>query len=191
VILLIAAAAAGLLVAVPRLWSSTSGAAVAVPYRTASLPAGISVTSSERAAPTDPFAGTPAAKYATGAAGLTLPKPSAVKGFSRIQVDKDLKQGKRAMIAGRLDPRMLTGHQASLLLTMLAPNVRTTIQQWFKTAGFSGVATWIDPAARLENTGRPQAHRHRGPERDPRTRPHPRHRRRLPPEALKSGNVDR
>src|SRR5512138_1566275 len=60
---------AGLLaLAVPRMFSARqTGAAGA--YPTASVPSGISATSTRSAAPTSPFDGTPAAGYPKGAAG--------------------------------------------------------------------------------------------------------------------------
>jgi hypothetical protein len=121
-----------------------------VAYPTASAPDGITVTTSESAAPTDPFAGTPAAVYPKGAAGITMPTAKAVTGFTAAQVDAALNQVRKALIAGRLDDMMLAGHNPSRLIALLAPNQRGPAAKWFNEATFSGVATWIDPAVKLD-----------------------------------------
>lgn len=147
---------AGLLaLAVPRMFSaphagSTTG------YPTASVPSGIGATSTRSAAPTDPFAGTPAATYPKGAAGITLPRVAAVTGFTAAQVGADLKQVRAAMIAGRLDDTMLTGHDPARLIAMLAPDQRAEATKWFQETSFTRVATWIDPAVRLDPGEQPR-----------------------------------
>jgi len=98
----------------------------------------------------DPFAGTPAENYPSGAAGITLPAAAAVDGFSAAQVGAALDQVRRAMIAGRLDDRMLTGHDPSRLIALLAPNQRGPVGAAFRSAKFAGYATWIDPAVPLD-----------------------------------------
>jgi hypothetical protein len=141
---------AGLLaLAVPRMFAAEPGAADDT-YPKAGVPSGITVTTSESATPTDPFAGTPAARYPKGAAGITLPKAAAVTGFTAAEVDKALKQVRKALIAGRLDDMMLTGHDPSRLIALLAPGQRKPAAGWFDNRKFSGVATWIDPSVRLD-----------------------------------------
>ncbi|MFI5892950.1 hypothetical protein ACIA5D_22845 [Actinoplanes sp. NPDC051513] len=144
-----------LALAVPRMFSAEPGAADTA-YPKASVPSGITVTTSESATPTDPFAGTPAASYPKGAAGITLPKATAVTGFTAAEVDKSLKQVRKALIAGRLDDMMLTGHDPSRLIALLAPNQRGQVAGWFKNAKFSGVATWIDPSVKLDPREQPR-----------------------------------
>ena len=141
--------------AVPRMFSSGSGDDP-VAYPTATVPSGITVTTSESAAPTDPFAGTPAANYPRGAAGITMPKPAAVPGFTAAQVGAALQQVRKALIAGRLDDMMLTGHNPSRLLALLAPNQRGPVAKWFQGTTFTGVATWIDPAVKLDPGEQPR-----------------------------------
>ena len=140
-----------LAVAVPtvRSWLPSGGSAPAA-YATQSVPTGISATSSQSAAPTDPFAGTPAAGYPKGTAGITLPKAKAVAGFSAAQVSSALQQVRKALVAGRLDKSMLVDHRPTGLLNLLSPNSRDEIEKWFGNAKFESVATWIDPAVRLD-----------------------------------------
>jgi hypothetical protein len=127
-----------------------------VAYPTESVPSGISVTSSQSAAPTDPFAGTPAAAYAKGQAGITLPKAKAVTGFSAAQVGAALQQVRKALVAGRLDHDMLVDHRPTGFLNLLSPNSRDDIEKWFGSAKFQSLATWIDPAVRLDPREQPR-----------------------------------
>jgi len=140
---------------VPRLFAAKS-AVTSPAYSKAVVPSGITVTTTLSATPTDPFAGTPAAAFPTGAAGITLPKPLAVPGFGPQQVDAGLQQVRRALIAGRLDDMMLTGHDPVRLIALLAPGQRPTATAWFKNAEFTGIATWIDPAVKLDPREQPR-----------------------------------
>lgn len=125
-------------------------------YPTQRAADGVSATTSASAAPTDPFAGTPAAAYPKGEAGITLPAAKAVPGFTAKQVDAALRQVRQAMIAGRLDAGMLTGHDPEPFLTLLAPSQRAAIRKWFTKREFDTVATWIDPAVRLDPREQPR-----------------------------------
>ncbi|MFI6073847.1 hypothetical protein ACIA5C_19965 [Actinoplanes sp. NPDC051343] len=136
---------------VPGLRSAVAGNREASgAYPTESVPSGISVTTTAKAVPTDPFAGSPAAHYPKGAAGITMPAATKVAGFSAAQVGAALKDVRAAMIAGRLDPQMLVGHKPDKFLGLLAPNSRKVIKGWFSGQDLSTVATWIDPAVRLD-----------------------------------------
>jgi hypothetical protein len=149
----VAIAATALIVA--RVWSPASEAAPR-DYPTADVPRGVTATTSQSAAPTDPFAGTPAAGYPKGAAGITLPKATAVTGFTAKQVDAALRKVRRALIAGRLDDTMLTGHDPAELLALLAPNARTPIAEEFKGRTADTFSTRIDPAVRLDPGEQPR-----------------------------------
>jgi len=117
---------------------------------------GVSATTARNGSPTDPFAGTPAASYPKGAAGITLPAAKAVPGFTAEQVDAALKQVRQAMVAGRLDSDMLITHNPNKFLALLAPNQRSGIRKWFTNLTHANVATWIDPAARLDPREQPR-----------------------------------
>jgi hypothetical protein len=150
-VILVAVGAVALAASVPHLRSflpRSSGAAEA--YPTQSVPSGITVTTTESAAAVDPFAGTPAANYPKGVAGITMPAATKVAGFTAAQVGADLKKVRAAMIAGRLDQHMLVGHQPDKFLALLAPNNRKQVQPWFRTDRFDNVATEIDPKVRLD-----------------------------------------
>jgi hypothetical protein len=126
------------------------------PYPTQSTPAGVTVTTSESAASTDPFAGTPAATYPKGAAGITLPPAKAVTGYSAAQVRADLQRVRSALIAARLDHRMLITHDPAKFLGLLSTSSHDDIGPWFKKADFDTLATWISPVARLDGREQPR-----------------------------------
>ncbi|WP_412746276.1 hypothetical protein [Krasilnikovia sp. MM14-A1004] len=149
------AALVGMALVAESLWPSASGS-VSGGYPTAGVPEGVTATTSKSAGPTDPFAGTPAADYPKGASGITLPRATAVPGFTATQVDTALKTVRKALVAGRLDSTMLTGHDPSGLLALLAPNQRDEIGARFKAKTFTTVATWIDPAVRLDAGEQPR-----------------------------------
>ena len=136
--------------------AGSSDDADAAAYPTQSVPGGISATSSASAAPTDPVAGTPAAAYPKGKAGITLPKATAVVGFTAKQVDSALHKVRAALIAGRLDRSMLIDHDPAAYLALIAPNNRAQIAKRFTSADVSTLATWIDPAVRLDPDEEPR-----------------------------------
>lgn len=113
-------------------------------------------TSSARAEAAGPFQGTPAQNYAKGEAGIVLPAVKAVPGAEEAMVKNSLDSVRRALIAGRLDNRMLVGHDPSEFLTTLDPGSRAEIADYFKDDSFSTVATWIDPAVKLDSAEPPR-----------------------------------
>jgi hypothetical protein len=105
-------------------------------------------------APTDPFAGTPAAGYAKGADGIVLPdNPPAVAGFTTDEVTGDLATVKQALVAARLDPRMLVQHDTSTLLGLLASSARPSVTDSFAKNQQFSFATWLGDTTAL--TGDP------------------------------------
>ncbi|GIE86298.1 hypothetical protein [Actinoplanes regularis] len=122
----------------------------------APTPSGITATTATRAETTSPFEGTAAATYPVGEKGITLPPARAVTGFSAAQVKADLELVRKAMVAGRLDPDMTVGHRPDDFLLMLAPSARAQIAKWFEGDTFVSLATWIDPAVRLDPKNEPR-----------------------------------
>lgn len=157
--LAVVVAALVVVAAVPGLRSKIAGAGASASdaaYPVQSVPPGVSVTTTQSAAPTDPFAGTPAALYPKGAAGITLPAATKVAGFSAAQVRADLDDVRAALIAARLDKQMLTGHDPDRYLAMLAPSSRKQIKGWFAGKDRSTAGTWIDPAVHLDPAEQPR-----------------------------------
>jgi hypothetical protein len=158
VLTMIGVATAAVVAVAPSLRSWLAGSTPQA-YPTQSVPDGITVTTSESAGTIDPgdsFADTVAAQYPKGAAGITLPKASAVKGFTAKEVGTALQKVRAALIAGRLDNTMLVEHKPAKFLGMLAPRSRAYIATWFKTDDFSSLATWIAPSARLDPKQQPR-----------------------------------
>jgi hypothetical protein len=107
-------------------------------------------------APAGPFAGTPAAKYPKGAAGSRLPSAKAVLGFSEKQVAADLAKVRTALIAARLNARMIDRHDPSGLVELLAPTSRTFAEKQFGTVDGLSLASWIDPRTPLDPSEQPR-----------------------------------
>ncbi|WP_404192843.1 hypothetical protein [Streptomyces tauricus] len=61
------------------------------------------------ATPDEPFAGSPAARYADGAAGIVLPEAKAVGVFSKAQVEAALEQSKVLLVDANINGRTLLG----------------------------------------------------------------------------------
>jgi hypothetical protein len=92
-----------------------------------------------------PFDNTVAVHYAIGKAGIVVPAAKAVDGLSASYVDAALKV-RGALIAGRLDERMLVRHDTSGFAALLAPFQWT----WARDMRLGAVTTWIDPAVKLD-----------------------------------------
>jgi hypothetical protein len=143
-------------VVVAALWlsrslSSWSGSAAGRAYPTASHPSGVFATSSATADPAGPFAHTPAARWAEGEAGITLPPAAAVTDFTAEEVAAHLAAVKAALVAGRLDHKMLVDHDPSAFLDLLAPEARIDIGQRYRSRDMLGLVTSIDPDAHLDS----------------------------------------
>jgi hypothetical protein len=78
-----------------------------------------------------PFASTPAADWANGAAGITAPEAEAVGGFSAGQVAEATDRVRDALIASRIDTRMLAQHDPAGYLGLLAPDARRQLEPLF------------------------------------------------------------
>src|SRR5262249_30129994 len=143
-------------VIVAGLWSSRSllnwsGSGEARAYPTASHPSGVFATSSATADPAGPFAHTPAARWAEGEAGITVPPSTAVTDFAAEQVAADLATVKAALVAGRLDHKLLVDHDPSAFLDLLAPDDRTELGEQYRSRDMLGLVTSIDPGAHLDS----------------------------------------
>ncbi len=102
-----------------------------------------------RPAALGPFDGTPAASFTAGAAGITMPEPEAVDGWSASQVSKALSMVKQALVAGHLDRRMLVRRQTDAFVALFAKDARSEIRDRFLAGRFSGAAVRVAPTATL------------------------------------------
>jgi hypothetical protein len=95
--------------------------------------------------PGDAFAGTPAAQYPQGAAGIALPKATATGVFTAKQVTGALAGVKKAMIASRLDNQMLVRHNPEPFLGLVAADDKTLLRKDFAANNFKAFATQFAP----------------------------------------------
>lgn len=78
-----------------------------------------------------PFASTPAADWADGAAGIGTPPARAVGDFSAEQVAKALAQVRDILVASRVDRHLLVDHDPTRFLSLLAPDARRQLEPLF------------------------------------------------------------
>jgi hypothetical protein len=77
----------------------------------------------------DIFDGTPVGAYANGADGIVVPDATATKNFSKTKVAADLATVKQALVASRLDPKVLSQHDPSGFLALISPDDRVGVQK--------------------------------------------------------------
>jgi hypothetical protein len=99
--------------------------------------------------PATVFAGTPAAHFANGADGIVLPAALTSGPFPETRVAADLAIVKQALVASRLDPIVLTGHDPSDFITLLAPDDRTAVQKDLDAHHALAYLTEIAPGSTL------------------------------------------
>ncbi|ANN22149.1 hypothetical protein SD37_31240 [Amycolatopsis orientalis] len=75
-----------------------------------------------------PFDRTPAATWAEGLAGITVPPGQATGGFTAKEVDVAYRTVTEAISAARLGSRALQNHDGSELLALLSPNERVRLE---------------------------------------------------------------
>jgi hypothetical protein len=83
--------------------------------------------SSATLSPGDPFAGSQAAGWANGAAGIDLPAAQAVGPFTAVQVGSAYKTVKQLLVAGNLNVPTLEGHAPTAFADLLTKSERS----WF------------------------------------------------------------
>lgn len=81
--------------------------------------------------PNEPFASTPAAHWADGAAGIVPPPARDMPGFSASQVAEATRLVRDTLVASRLDRRLLVNHDPSAYLDLLAPDARRLLVPLF------------------------------------------------------------
>ncbi|WFE34310.1 hypothetical protein [Micromonospora sp. WMMD975] len=124
----------------------------------AAYPAAGAATGSTAAPTPDPgvFAGTPAANWPAGAAGITLPPARPTDGFTATEVSAGLARVRATMLTARLDRAFMTGDDPTPLLRHFAPAARKTVREDWSTATIGTYATRLAPDARL-TPDRPRA----------------------------------
>lgn len=100
-------------------------------------------------APPSPFAGTPAAGFAEGAAGIVLPPVEPVGDFTADYVAEALTQVRQALVAARLAPGMLVDHDPGPLVGLVADAQQPAMREAFDSATFATFATQVADGAVL------------------------------------------
>ncbi|MET8977761.1 hypothetical protein ABZX85_19290 [Streptomyces sp. NPDC004539] len=80
-----------------------------------------------------PFAGSPALQWADGAAGIVAPAATAVKGFSKAQVQDYLALTRTFLVDANLDPAVLKGGSPNAVLNQIDP-IQTDVRDLMRTA---------------------------------------------------------
>ncbi|MFE1925992.1 hypothetical protein ACFW91_25945 [Streptomyces asoensis] len=76
-----------------------------------------------------PFAGSPAAQWADGAAGIVLPKAKSVGKLSGAQVEQALQRTRKLLIDANLDPVTLRGGRPETALALLDPHQKDLLDR--------------------------------------------------------------
>lgn len=71
-----------------------------------------------------PFKGSPAARWADGTAGITVPAARATGWMSTAQVEKALRQTRDFLAASNLDPAVLAGERPTKAIALINPHQR-------------------------------------------------------------------
>ncbi len=81
----------------------------------------------------EPFRGSPAARWADGAAGITVPPARATGWMDAAQVERALRQSRDFLVAAGLDPRVLRGERPAKAIALLNPH-QTDVQEYLRAA---------------------------------------------------------
>nr|WP_234433864.1 hypothetical protein [Streptomyces rimosus] len=81
----------------------------------------------------EPFRGSPAARWADGAAGITVPPAKATGWMDAAQVERALRQSRDFLVNAGLDSRVLRGERPTKAIALLNPN-QADVQEYLRTA---------------------------------------------------------
>lgn len=106
-----------------------------VPGRVVDLFAGAGSPAEAAQRPTmdEPFRGSPAASWASGAAGITVPKAEAVGWMSAAEVERALARSRDFLVASGLDRGVLRGEHPEKAIALINPRQKD-VQDLLKTA---------------------------------------------------------
>ncbi|MGO4753903.1 hypothetical protein AB4212_35795, partial [Streptomyces sp. 2MCAF27] len=88
---------------------------------------------SQRPTMEEPFRGSPAASWASGAAGITVPKARAVGWMSAAEVERALADSRDFLVASGLDRGVLRGERPEKAIALINPHQKD-VQNLLKTA---------------------------------------------------------
>jgi hypothetical protein len=104
-------------------------------------------------APSNPFDQTAAASYPVAEAGIEMPAPTAVPGFTADAVSAALQNVRAALIAGRLDQKMLYQHDLSTLKPLMSTYGQSQLDNLASQQLLGVVATQIADGYKLTEDG--------------------------------------
>ncbi|MEB8337580.1 hypothetical protein [Streptomyces endophyticus] len=107
---------------VPDWFTGDSGAATPLAAETARPTAPPPGEAAARPTLDEPFRGSPAARWASGTAGITLPAARATGWMSRTQVARALERSRDFLAASSLDPGVLRGEHPSEAIALINPH---------------------------------------------------------------------
>ncbi|MEU8954210.1 hypothetical protein AB0C93_07895 [Streptomyces sp. NPDC048518] len=81
----------------------------------------------------EPFRGSPAARWADGAAGITVPRAEATGWMDAAQVERALRRSRDFLVAAELDPRVLRGERPTKAIALLNPHQKG-VQAYLRSA---------------------------------------------------------
>ncbi|MFJ7197134.1 MULTISPECIES: hypothetical protein [unclassified Streptomyces] len=81
----------------------------------------------------EPFRGSPAARWADGAAGITVPPAEATGWMDGAQVERALRRSRDFLVAAGLDSRVLRGERPTKAIALLNPH-QQDVQEYLRTA---------------------------------------------------------
>jgi hypothetical protein len=111
------------------------------------------ISSSGAKAPSNPFDQTAAAGYPVGEAGIETPAATPVPGFTADVVSAALQNVRAALIAGRLDQKMLYQHDRSTLKPLMSTYGQSELENLANQQLLGVVATQIADGYKLTNDG--------------------------------------
>ena len=118
--------------------SSDGAAAATLPAETAAPTAAPSSAPSDTPTLDRPFAGSPAERWADGAAAIDVPKATPIGTFTRAQVATALKQAKALLVGANLNPGTLRGERPESVLALLdpkQPRMLDDANSWLRAPG--------------------------------------------------------
>ncbi len=81
----------------------------------------------------EPFRGSPAARWADGAAGITVPPAKATGWMDAAGVERALRQSRDFLVAAGLDSRVLRGERPTKAIALLNPHQKD-VQEYLRTS---------------------------------------------------------
>ncbi|MFE0421224.1 hypothetical protein [Streptomyces sp. NPDC058953] len=103
----------------------------------------------------EPFRGSPAAHWADGAAGITVPAAKATGWMDAARVERALRQSRDFLVASGLDPGVLRGERPTEAIALLNPHQKG-VQEYLRTALSSTAPTAATDPLLLFSRFRPE-----------------------------------